>query len=255
MFTKYFYLVRHGETILNSERKRQDEKGGLSERGIQEVEDLGNRLTYMHIQKMFVSPYERTLQTADIVNKYLKLKKKNIVVTPLIAERRNPSNIIGLSYDDPLAKSFIDIMDKSIHDPSLRISDEENFQDLKERALKTQQFLIKNSKKYNLCVTHGIFLKMFLSTLLYGKDLKVKEYIQMNLYNPSDNAGVTLVKYSPLKNFFMPLRKFFDSVFGEDKTIEEEAEEKQTPKPDKYSAWEILSYNDYTRDGFKRLHI
>ena len=47
---------------------------------------------------------------------------------------------------------------------------------------------------------HGIFLKMFLSVLLYGENLKVKEYIQMNMYNPADNAGVTFVSYSPIKN-------------------------------------------------------
>jgi broad specificity phosphatase PhoE len=70
MFKKYFYLVRHGETILNSQKKRQDEKGALSERGIQEVEDLGKRLSYMHIEKIFISPYERTIETASIINKY-----------------------------------------------------------------------------------------------------------------------------------------------------------------------------------------
>lgn len=251
MFTKYYYLVRHGETILNSKKIRQDEKGELSKKGIKEVEDLGNRLLNMHIQKIFISPYERTVETAKIVNKYLKIKNKNIIYTDIIAERKNPSNIVGLHYDDPLAKSFIDIMDKSIHDPNLRISDEENFQDLKDRAIKAQKFLINNGKKYNLCVTHGIFLKMFLSTLLYGKNLKVKDYIQMNMYNPADNAGVTLIKYSPIKNFFIPFWKFFDSIFGDDINDEDN----ENIKPDKYSPWEILSYNDYTRDGFKRLHI
>lgn len=251
MFTKYFYLVRHGETIFNNQKRRQDAKGGLSEKGIKEVEDLGNRLTKMHIEKMFVSPYERTIETAEIVNKYLKLKENRIVFTDLIAERKNPTNIIGLHYDDPIAKSFIDRMDKSIHNPNLRIADEENFQDLKERAIKAQKFLITKGKKYNLCVTHGIFLKMFLSTLLYGKDLRVKDYIQMNLYNPSDNAGVTFIKYSPLKNFFMPLRKFFDKIFDD----ELDSEDDENSRPDKYSAWEILAYNDYTRDGFKRLRI
>ena len=162
MFTKYYYLVRHGETILNSQKIRQDEKGELSERGIQEVEDLGKRLLNMHIEKIFISPYERTIQTANIVNKYLKINNKNIIYTDLIAERKNPTNIVGLHYDHPLAKSFIDTMDKSIHHPDLRISDEENFQDLKNRAIKAQKYLIKNGKKYNLCVTHGIFLKMFL---------------------------------------------------------------------------------------------
>lgn len=232
MFTKYYYLVRHGETILNSKKIRQDEKGGLSEKGFKEVEDLGNRLLNMHIQKIFISPYERTVQTANIVNKYLKIDNKNIIYTDIIAERKNPTNIVGLHYDEPLAKSFIGIMDKSIHDPNLRISDEENFQDLKDRAIKAQKFLIANGKKYNLCVTHGIFLKMFLSTLLYGKDLRVRDYIQMNMYNPADNAGVTLVKYSSIKNFFIPLRKFFDSIFSD----EIDNEDNENSKPDKYSA-------------------
>ena len=85
----------------------------------------------MHIEKIFISPYERTIETASIINKYLNITSENIVYTDLLAERRNPSNIVGLHYDDPVAKSFIDIMDKSIHDPNLRIYDEENFKILK----------------------------------------------------------------------------------------------------------------------------
>lgn len=258
MFVKYFYLVRHGETILNVQRRRQDEKGGLSEKGILEVEDLGKRMLHMKIQKIFVSPYERTLETATIVNKYLKITEKDYIITPLLAERRNPTIIVGKHYDDPIAKAFIDKMDKSIHDPNLRIYDEENFQDLKDRALRAQKFLIQNGKKYNACFTHGIFLKMFLSTLLYGKKLSVKDYIQMNMYNPADNAGVTLVKYSPLKKFTAPFKKFIDLLLADPKTEEEkgdEENEKEKAKIDKYSPWEILAYNDYTRDGFKKLSI
>ena len=79
----------------------------------------------------------------------------------------------------------------------------------------------------------------------------VKDYIQMNMYNPADNAGVTLIKYSPLKNFIAPFRKFVDFIFSE----KENEEEENKSKIDKYSPWEILAYNDYTRDGFKKLHI
>ena len=71
MFTKYFYLIRHGETILNEQRIRQDEKGSLSEKGKLEVEELGKRLTKMKIQKMFVSPYERTVETAVLGATYV----------------------------------------------------------------------------------------------------------------------------------------------------------------------------------------
>lgn len=252
MFTKYFYLVRHGETILNSEKRRQGEKGGLSQKGIQEVEDLGNRLLNMKIQKIFISPYERTLETASIVNNYLKIKPKNLIITPLLAERKNPSIIVGMRYDDPIAKDFIDKMDKSVHDPDFRMYDEENFQDLKNRSLKARKFLLKNSKKYNLCVTHGIFIKMFLSTLLYGKNLSVKDHIYMNMYNPSDNAGVTLLKYSPLRGFRKRIKKIYRNIIGIDDI---KSDDENATNMDEFSNWEILAYNDYTRDGFERLHI
>ncbi len=256
MFTKYFYLIRHGETVFNEEKRRQDNKGGLSTHGVEEVETLGKRLSNMEIQKMFVSPFERTKETANILNKYLKLKDKKIIFTNLIAERKNPTCIVGLDYDDTIAKSFVDTMDKSIHDENLRLYDEENFLDLKNRALKAEKFLLKKSSKYNLCVTHGIFLKMFLSILLYGKDLKVKDYIQMNMYNTSDNAGITFVKYSPIKKLFAPINKFIDSITEDDNSDDENIESIETKsKIDKYSPWEIIAYNDYIRDGFKRNKI
>ncbi len=242
MFIKYFYLIRHGETILNKERVRQGDKGKLSSKGIAGAIEVGKRLIDRHIQKMFISPYERTLETAKLINQSLQIKETSQVITPLLAERKNPSNIIGLSYDDPIANSFISKMDNTIHDPNLRIYDEENFQDLKDRALKTQKFLIKNGKKYNICITHGIYLKMFLATLIYGKDLSVKEYIQINLFNTTDNASITLIKYSFLKKFFKPILKLFDNLFGNTEEVEDL--EENINKIDKYSPWEILVFNE-----------
>lgn len=250
MFTKYFYLIRHGETILNQKRIRQDEKGSLSSKGSEEALGVGERLKNRHIQKMFISPYERAQETAKLINQSLNLKEKRQVTTSLLAERKNPSLIVGLSYDDPLANSFINKMDKSIHDPNLRIYDEENFQDLKERALVTQKFLIQNGVKYNVCVTHGIFLKMFLATLLYGDKLTVKDYIQINLFNPTDNASITLVKYSPWKEKTRALRKFLDNLLGRDPVLDKEG-----LRVDRYSPWEILAYNEYVKGEALRMSI
>lgn len=254
MFVKYYYLVRHGETILNREHKRQGEEGKLSPTGIQEVEEVAKRFLNIKIDRMFVSPFERTRETAGIINACIKLDESKIIITPLIGERKNPTNIIGKSYNDPEAKSFVDIMDKSIHDPNLRISDEENFQDLKDRTIAAQKYLIENGKKHNLCVTHGIFLKMFLSTLLYGESLTVKQYAEMALYNPADNAAVTLIKYDYRKKWFGPILRFWENILDDKDEDEEEVMNK--PKRDKYSPWEILAYNDYVRgDGISRVKI
>lgn len=252
MFTKYYYLVRHGETVMNKNQLRQGEEGGLSELGIKEVEELSKRLVNMGIKKMFISPFERARETAQIINSFLNLEMKDITMTYLLAERKNPTCIIGKNYNDPIAKAFVDTMDKSIHDPNLRMYDEENFQDLKNRAIVAKDYLAKSGSSKNLCITHGIFLKMFLSVLLYEKKLSVTQYMEMSLHNPADNAGVTLVKYNPCKKFLKPIYILLDIIKGDDS--DNDLEENKN-KIDKYSPWEILAYNDYTRDGFKKLRI
>ena len=72
------------------------------------------------------------------------------------------------------------------------------------RAILLKEFLIKNITSSNLCVTHGIFLKMFLCVILYGDDLDVETYVKMSLFNPADNAGITILEYYPLKFFSNP---------------------------------------------------
>ena len=209
MFTRTIYFVRHGETILNAEQKRQGEAGGLSEKGKVQAFALGERLSTFGIKNIFCSTFQRAMETADEI---LKSCPVNIEYTPLLGERKNPTRIIGLSYTDHITEEAINFMDKSYHTPDARWEDEENFQDLKDRAIKLKEFLIKNSSDKTLCVSHGIFLKMFLSTLLHDKDLTVEKYIKMSMFNPADNAGITIIKYSPL-NFFS-------------------------------NTWEIIAYND-----------
>ncbi len=198
MLNKRIYFVRHGETILNAQRIRQGEDGGLSKNGQEQARACGVRLLPYSIKKIFCSPFQRAVETGEEI-------MKNIVApieyTQLLAERRNPSKIIGLSYDDTLTKEAISFMDKSFHSADAKWDDEENFQELKDRALKLRDFLSKNISSSNLCITHGIFLKMFLCVLMYGEELTVETYIKMSLFNPADNAGITLVEYNPF-NFF-----------------------------------------------------
>lgn len=211
MFAKNFYFVRHGETILNAAHKRQGERGRLTEKGEKQAFEVGLRLKNYNIKKIFCSTYERAMQTAEEINKTLQIK--NIEYTPLLGERRNPSSIIGLHYQDPLTVKAINFMDLSYQDPNARWEDEENFQDLKNRALKCQEYIIERGSNKTLFVTHGIFLRMLLATMVYGKDLTVDQYVKLSIFNPADNAGITIVRYHPLR------------IFSKNK-------------------WEILAYND-----------
>lgn len=198
MLSKKIYFIRHGETILNAKKIRQGENGGLSEKGKSQAYSAGERLSAYNISKIFCSPFQRAIETSIEVTKNVNAP---IEYTPLLGERRNPSKIIGKSYDDHITKEAIAFMDKSFHLEDARWEDEENFLDLKNRALKLRDFLQKNIASSNLCITHGIFLKMFLCVLIHGEELSVETYIKMSLFNPADNAGITVVEYHPL-NFF-----------------------------------------------------
>lgn len=201
MTSRKLYFIRHGETVLNAEKIKQGETGGLSEEGKSQALAVGQRLKNYNIKKIFCSPFQRTVETSIEIMKSISAP---IEYVPLLGERRNPTKIIGKYYDDPITKDAIAFMDKSFHTPDARWDDEENFQDLKDRAIKLQKFLCKNMADSNLCITHGIFLKMFLCVLIHGEKLTVETYIKMSLFNPADNAGITVVVYHPLKYFSNP---------------------------------------------------
>lgn len=198
---KTIYLVRHGETILNAEHKRQGREGKLSEKGVAQVSATAARLIDFKISKIFSSPYERTIETTQIIRSIIDpTNTLSLEYSELLTERRNPSSIIGLSYDDTHTVYAINFMDKSYHPDDARFEDEENFNDLKQRALELQKFLASNAPDHSLCVTHGIFLKMFLSVCIYGEALTMAEYIKLSVFNPAENAGLSVIEYSPIKS-------------------------------------------------------
>lgn len=214
IFNKTIYIVRHGETILNAEHRRQGREGSLSERGVAQVSLTANRLKDFKISKIYSSPFERTIETTNIIKEIIdKDNKLEVEYTELLGERRNPSSIIGLPYTDEHTVAAINFMDKSYQDESARFEDEENFNDLKLRALALQKFISSSTPNHSLLVTHGIFLKMFLSVCIYGKDLTMSEYIKLSVFNPADNAGLSVVEYNPIK-----------SITG--------------------NGWQVLAYND-----------
>lgn len=191
---KRIYFVRHGETILNAEHIRQDSKGGLTEDGKEQARATGIRLSRMHIKHMYVSPYERTIETAGIINEYAHIP---FTYTKLLAERRNPKEIIGKKYDDLTVEKIVNQIDLANHDSQFRYSDEENFADLQKRAKKLLWYLAFRPHTTIVCVTHGIFLKMLLAHISYGKKLTPLIHATLTYLTTVNNAGITFVTYNP----------------------------------------------------------
>ena len=198
MRPRRFYFVRHGETVLNAQHIRQGAEGALSESGREQAETLGRYLKRFHIKCIISSPYERTKETAQIINTYLKVP---VIYSALLVERRNPKEIIGKHRDSPEVVRIIDQMDLAYHADDYRFSDEENFVDLKMRAHKCLDLLAHQGVCDTIVVTHHIFLKMFIAYLLYRDGLHAADFAKLAFFNFSDNATVTICEFHPWKIF------------------------------------------------------
>jgi broad specificity phosphatase PhoE len=194
MATKLIYFVRHGETENNALGIRQGAEGPLTERGRAQALTTAQRFPKHKGRPQIIisSPYERTKETAEIIGQELKLKIK---YSDLLKERRNPSEVVGHSGKEPEVRKIIDRIDNSYHADDLRISDEENFTDLKNRANKLLSYITRRSQSRIIMVTHKIFLKMVVSYMLYGDALTASQYNNLSYFNPIDNAGMAICSY------------------------------------------------------------
>lgn len=78
-------LVRHGETIENVQQIMQGQtQGCLTEKGIQQAEELASQLAGEHIDAFVSSDLKRSFDTCQII---AKPHQKDIFTTPLLRER------------------------------------------------------------------------------------------------------------------------------------------------------------------------
>lgn len=196
MGRKIIYFVRHGESELNAMGIRQGSEGPLSPLGRQQVLETAKKFPKNKgkPQILFASPYQRTRETAEIIAQELGM---DINYKDLLVERRNPSEIIGKKANSEEVRRIVDRIDNSFHEDNLRYSDEENFIDLKERAKKLLHFIKGVKEERIIMVTHGIFLKMVIACMLYGKNLTASQYNELSFFNPINNAGMTICLFIP----------------------------------------------------------
>lgn len=80
------FLVRHGETSWNVEGRLQGQidEIQLTSKGMSQAEEISKKLQQINFDVIFSSPFVRTLQTTNIIN---KSKKKEIVLCDNLKER------------------------------------------------------------------------------------------------------------------------------------------------------------------------
>lgn len=168
---KYF-LVRHTECVSNVKKISSyswEKDDFLTENGIKQAKNLAKKLKKYKIDLIFCSPFRRTKETLEIINKELKINYKNIFFDKRLVE--NNFGITDNKHYDEFHKLFSS-EEKYFEIP---VPLGENYADVKKRI---SEFLSEVESKYSnkniLVISHGFPLRML---ELVAKNLTKEECI------------------------------------------------------------------------------
>lgn len=154
------HLIRHGQTNWNEERRVQGQsESELTDLGIQQARELGERIAHMNFDQIFCSSSLRTRQTAEQV-----FKTSDIKIEYLDSLREiylGPWE--GSLYDD-IAQREPDSHRHFWQQPHLfNVAGAETFFELQQRAITAVSKIAENfmQKKIAL-VSHGALIKSYL---------------------------------------------------------------------------------------------
>lgn len=108
------YVIRHGQTDLNKERKMQGRMGlPLNEYGLEQAQGLRDELKNINFDFVFSSPQERAIQTAEIVTGLKATVDERLDVYDLGEADRVPINELKMSGPLPDTSIY-----KGVEDPN-----------------------------------------------------------------------------------------------------------------------------------------
>jgi broad specificity phosphatase PhoE len=188
------YFVRHGETQFNAKKMHQHNEVPLSPHGLQQAKFVANRFRDIPIDIILSSDVLRAQQTTEEI---AKVVQKQIFYTPLLQERKNPSEIRGKAYDDPDAVKIKDLLQKNSRLEDWHYSDEENFCDIKKRALEFFDYLSLFKEENILAVSHGGMITLIIGLLIFGQEMTYKEHHHIYETLRLSNTGITVCEQIP----------------------------------------------------------
>lgn len=188
------YFVRHGETDLNAQDRHQYHETPLSELGLEQARQVGERFSDIAIDHILTSSCMRAVQTAHAIQNHTHVE---IEEQPNLIEIRRPSVFLGKpTGNDPEVDAIKKQIREHYHDPDWHHSDEENVYDVKKRAL---EFLreLEQREEHSLCVvSHGTMIRMIVALMLFGPEMSSHDFVRWHLFSETSNTGITLCEFS-----------------------------------------------------------
>lgn len=189
---KRIYFVRHGITPGNEASLYQKLDTPLSEKGRAQAVFLAERLSKISFEVLIASTMERAQETACII---AQKTGHTVVSENLFHEIHRPSIVRGKSKTDPEVTQIIRTTKLYWTIEGKKHSDEENFFDFKNRAIKALDYLKARDEQTLVVVTHGTFLKMLLAVMLQGANTEPDFLNTIDTFFFSENTGITWVEY------------------------------------------------------------
>ena len=173
--------MRHGQTTGDIEdRYGGDYEDHLSEEGIRQAQNLGQKLIGKNIEIIFCSPRIRAQETAKIVNENIGVP---LEIDRNIRERNHYGILTGMIKSEAKKKYPLDVEKvKNVHDVA---SGGENYQDFKNRITKSWNKLINSNHHVIGVVSHGGPIKLIFREILKVGEIKINDcaYVLLKVEN------------------------------------------------------------------------
>lgn len=181
------YFIRHGETDYNVQHRFQGSTDNpMNERGIEQAFCLWEPMSKLFLDKVYVSPYKRTTQTAKQV-----LAGRNI---PLIHEPRLCE--IHCGQWEGLDRNQIELRWPGMielweHRPDeLQMPDGESFKQVQDRSVEAFKEILEREVGNSIAiVTHMLTIQLIMSKLL---SIPIREVWQMVRL---ENTSITTIDF------------------------------------------------------------
>lgn len=161
-----FYIVRHGETDWNVQKKLQGQTDiPLNDMGINQAKELAKEIKHIHFDEIISSDLLRARKTAEII----ALERDLEVKTTQILRERMYGKMEGMTRNEmhELYKNWKELTEKEKW--GHKIVNEETLEEASIRFITyLRETAIANPSKNILIVCHGGLMRPFLVKLGYG---------------------------------------------------------------------------------------
>ena len=172
------YLIRHGETTGDLEdRYGGDYDDHLSPKGMNQVQELGNKLKNKNLQMIYHSPRIRATETAKIVS---EITNSPIQKVEDIRERNAYGILTGMVKSE--AKQQFPEEVKNLQNDKLyhNVKNSEDYDSFKERVIPAFKSIMLNSKFDSIAIiSHGGPISCF-----------VREYLQLGEFEKLGDCAI-----------------------------------------------------------------